>query len=128
MNYYDTLAAAKQNAEETGEVWCNFCDTSGRWRSERYRGQNLSSWSGCQLDLVYPSDLKIRFIPRANNEIEGWDILDLLTTCGTEEKEPTVPLTVWDESYVQTIVDVLNKGYATWKLVNKEPKTREPGE
>ncbi len=128
MNHDQAKALTKLNANSTGEVWCYFCDTSGNWRNERYRGQDLISWSGVHLTLVYPDDLKVRFIPRVNSELEAWDILDMLNTCGTEEREPTVPMTVWDEAFVQPAVDWLNRAHMTYVLANKAPETIEPGE
>lgn len=52
----------------------------------------------------------MRYVARANNEIEGWDIIDTQDWISDvdDERENTVLMTVWDGSIVQRVLDWLN--------------------
>jgi len=52
----------------------------------------------------------VRYVARANNEIEGWDIIDTqdCTSDVEDEREHPVVMTVWDGSMVQRVLDWLN--------------------
>ena len=52
----------------------------------------------------------MRYIARANNEIEGWDVIDTQdrTSDVEDEREHPVVMTVWDGSMVQRVLDLLN--------------------
>lgn len=46
---------ARANANETGEPWAVFSDTSGAWNSERWRASmERPTWSGVRYEKILP--------------------------------------------------------------------------
>ncbi len=52
----------------------------------------------------------MRYVARANNELEGWDIIDTQdwTSDVDDERENPVIMTVWDGSLVERVLSWLN--------------------
>lgn len=53
----------------------------------------------------------MRYIAKANNEIEGWDIIDTQdwTSDVEDERENPVVMTIWDSSMVERVLVLLNR-------------------
>jgi hypothetical protein len=52
----------------------------------------------------------MRYIVKANDEIEGWDVIDTQywTSDVEDERENPVVMTIWDSSMVERVLVLLN--------------------